>query len=106
MDTVQKFDPIYGWGWHQGDSAIEVPAPFELTVAASEQATLSGVVREPHDFAGSTAALCLRGQSDGLLQWGVVLTGGCLTDTVTGYAQSVGHTPNNSVRSFPSTPST
>ena len=101
MDTVQQFEPIYGWGWHRGASAIDVPAPFEMAVTVSEQAALSGVVRDPHDFAGSTAVLSLRGQSDGLLHWGVVLTGGRLTDPVTGYVQSVGNTPNNSFKPNP-----
>jgi hypothetical protein len=101
METVQQFEPIYGWGWHQGRSAIEVPSPFDLTVTASQPATLLGVVREPHAFAGAAAVLSLRSQSDGVLHWGVVLTGGRLADAVTGYVQSIGHTPNNSSKPTP-----
>ena len=98
METVQQFKPIYGWGWRQGDSAIEVPESFELVVAGSEPGVLSGVVREPHAFSGSTAVLSFRNQSGDTLHWGVVLTGGSLADTVTGYVQSIGNAPNNSFK--------
>jgi hypothetical protein len=101
METVQQFEPIFGWGWHQGNSAIDVPPPFELLISSSEQTGLSGVVQEPHEFAGSNAVLSFRSESDGLLQWGVMLTGGRLSDTVTGYVQSVGYTPNKSFKPTP-----
>jgi len=101
METVRQFKPIYGWGWRQGDSAIDVPEPFELAVTSSEPSALSGVVREPHAFSGSAAVLSFRNQSGDALHWGVVLTGGHLADTVTGYVQSVGNAPNNSFKPNP-----
>lgn len=86
MDTVRQFEPVYGYGWHHGESAIDIPAPFGVTVTSSEEALVSGLVREPHKFSGSTAILSLRSQSDGLQHWSVVLTGGHLAATVTGFA--------------------
>ena len=103
MDRIASptFEPIYGWGWRQGDGSVEVPEPFELAVESGSASVVSGVVQAPHQFAGCLATLCFRGQAGDTLQWGVVLSGGSLADVITGYVQSTGNTSNNSFKPKP-----
>ncbi len=89
QDSRRVYNPVYGWGWHQGEHSIEVPEPFALATTVITDGGLSGVVQAPHQFAGCDAKFSLRGNAGGLARWNVTITGGSLSETVTGFAESI-----------------
>jgi hypothetical protein len=88
INLARAFEPIYGWGWRQGDHSIDLPEPFELLVAEESATVVTGVIQPPHQFAGCDAKLGFRGAIGGLAQWNVILSGKSLTYPITGNAQS------------------
>lgn len=82
------FKPIYGWGWRQGDSSIEVPAPFELAITSGAGRDLRGTIGPPHQFAGRSAWLTLRSKDGDAVHWSVMLGDPTDPDYVSGSAES------------------
>ena len=60
--------PIYGYGWHEGDAHIEVPAPFRIQVSRADidassrlyATTVGRVMQEGHQYDGLWFLLTLR----------------------------------------------
>ncbi len=89
QDSRCVYNPVYGWGWRQGEHSIAVPEPFALVTTVATDGGPSGLVQAPHQFSGCNASLSLRGNAGGLARWNVTITGGSLSEPVTGFAQSI-----------------
>jgi hypothetical protein len=87
-NAAHVFEPIYGWGWRQGDHSIDVPETLSVRGSTESDSRLSGVVELPERFSGCLAELSLRSKANGKTQWNVVLSAQSPFVAVTGYVQS------------------
>jgi hypothetical protein len=61
---VARFEPVYGYGWRQGNTALVEPATLEIAVDSETDKEIRGVVRAPTDLKDMAATLTLRTQSE------------------------------------------
>lgn len=85
---VARFKPVYGYGWHQGQVALAVPATLEVAVDSETDKEIRGVVSAPEGLKDMVAKLTLRTQSAGETHWNVVLKRS-EGDPITGFAASL-----------------
>lgn len=53
MENIVKIKPIYGWGWFDKQSSIEVPEPFEILANNNIDGEIAGIITTPnHIFNG------------------------------------------------------
>lgn len=48
MKKMLKIEPIYGWGWFDKISSIEVPEVFEIEVHSNNEDEFTGIVITPN----------------------------------------------------------
>lgn len=48
---IFTFKPVYGYGWHNGENAIEVPEPFTVEGKSKGASIINGEIIGTHQFA-------------------------------------------------------
>ncbi len=81
------FEPIYGWGWYEGDAPVDVPPPLSVAVASATDDEVLGSIEPPHVFAGMRIRLAVRSRYEGTTDWNVFIETPSNT-LVTGFAMS------------------
>jgi hypothetical protein len=81
--------PVYGYGWHKGNTSIEVPGPMELFVTKSEENFVEGIVSSKDNiFYGTRCEMHLRHANSNSRTYSVVFARSPDDCDVTGYVES------------------